>query len=124
MPLFSLMCRLLAAINLVMSNVLTSSDVPKNPADRRAWVCYQLRLRGNSLRKIASQLGVSQQAMSHSLMAPSSRCEPAIAGALGLTAEQLFPERFDGNGCRLAHTRPYQPNTRPHGRNVEEGKAA
>jgi len=107
-----------------MSNVLTSSDVPKNPADRRAWVCYQLRLRGNSLRKIASQLGVSQQAMSHSLMLPSSRCEPAVAEALGLTVQQLFPERFDGNGYRLTHIRRHQPSTRPHGRNVEDGRAA
>lgn len=111
-------------ISIVMSIVLTTLDAPKNPAERRAWVCFQLRLRGNSLSKIARQEKVSQQAVSNALMTPSCRLEQAIAEALGLTAKQLFPERFDGMGFRLAHTRLPQRTTRSDSGNVEEEKAA
>lgn len=102
----------------------TTLDIPKNPAERRAWICFQLRLRGTSLRAIARRLGVSQQAVSNALMTPSSHIEPAIAEAIGLTAQQLFPERFDDAGNRLPRTRPQHRITRPSGRNVEQEQAA
>lgn len=114
----------MAVISIVMSIVLTTLNIPKNPAERRAWVCFQLRLRGKSLSKIARAEGVSQQAVSNALMTPSSRLEQAIAEALELTAQDLFPERFDPMGFRLSHTRPVQRTTRPASRNVEEEKAA
>lgn len=107
-----------------MSIVLTTLNIPKNPAERRAWVCFQLRLRGRSLSKIARDEGVSQQAVSNALMTPSSRLEQAIAEALDLTPEQLFPERFDAMGFRLSHTRQAQRTTCPRSRNVEEEKVA
>lgn len=98
--------------------------VPKNPAERRAWVCYQLRLRGDSLSAIARRIGVSHQAVSTALMSPSKDIEQAIAEAIGLTPEQLFPERFDSTGKRLVQTRPPQRTTRPAGRNIQEECAA
>jgi len=98
--------------------------VPKNPAERRVWILGQLRLRGTSLRRLAAQEGVSPQAMSNALMCPSSHLEEVIAAALGLTVQQLFPERFDDHGNRLGWTRTQQRSTRPAGRNVEEGQAA
>ena len=107
-----------------MSIVPTTLDVPKNPAERRVWVCYQLRLRGDSLRAIARRIGVCQQAPSNALMNPSKDIEQAIAEAIGLTPEQLFPERFDATGKRLVRTRSPQRNTRPAGRNIQEECAA
>lgn len=107
-----------------MSNVPTSLNVPKNPAERRAWICYQLRLRGSSLRRIASDLGVSQQAASHALLSPSSHIEKAIAEAIGLTPETLFPERFDAAGNRLSRVREQQRTTRRRAGNVQSGEAA
>lgn len=88
------------------------------------WILGELRLRGTSLRRLAAEHGVSQQAMSHALIASSSHLEAVIAEAIGLTAQQLFPERFDEQGNRLSWTREQQRITRQFGRNVEEGRAA
>lgn len=124
MTLFRLICRLYAAMFLVMSIVLTTINAPKNPAERRGWIVWQLRLRGTSLRRLAADHGVSQQAMSHALTASSSHLEAVIAEALGLMPEQLFPERFDAQGKRLTWTRDQQRSTRTGARNVEEEQAA
>lgn len=107
-----------------MTKASTSHQVPKNPAERRLWIWVNLRLRGTSLRRLAVENGVSQQAMSHALGNPSSHLETVIAEALGLTPQQLFPERFTEDGKRLGWTREPQRNTRPAGRNVEEEAAA
>jgi len=88
------------------------------------WVVGQLRLRGTSLRRLAGEAGVSQQAMSHALTAPSSYLEAVIAEALGLTPRQLFPERFDDAGNRLHWTREPQRTTRRRAGNVQSGEAA
>lgn len=104
-----------------MSIDLSTLDIPKNPAERRAWVCYRLRVRGNSLRNIAYQQGVTRQAVSNALMSPSQLLERAIAAALDLKVEQLFPERFDATGHRLTHTRQAQRITRPLAGNVQKG---
>lgn len=101
-----------------MSSAIATLTVPKNTAERRIWICAQLRLRGNSLRRLAREQGVSHQAMSAALMAPNSHLEPVIAAALGLTPTQLFPERFDRLGNRLCGTRLPQRSTRPRAGNV------
>lgn len=101
------------------SHEQTTSDIPKNPAVRRVWVCGQLRLRGTSLRALALKEGVTPQAMSAALAAPNKHLEPVIAGALGLTPERLFPERFDAVGNRVVQTRLPQRSTRPVRAKVE-----
>lgn len=107
-----------------MSIVPTSVNVPKNPTERRVWVVIQLRLRGTSLRRLAAQTGVSQQAMSHALTGSSSHLEVVIAEALGLTPQQLFPERFTEDGIRLHWTREQQRTTRRRAGNVQSEEAA
>ena len=101
-----------------------SVNIPQNSVHRRRWVIYQLSLKGLSLRQLAIREGVTTQAMSGALMTSSSHLREVIATALGLTVQTLFPEDFDALGNRLGWTRDQQRNTRPHGRNVEEGKAA
>lgn len=86
-------------------------EIPKEPTVRRVWVCGQLRLRGTSLRMLAQAEGVTHQAMSATLAAPNVHLEPVIAGALGLTPAQLFPERFDALGNRIVQTRAPQRST-------------
>jgi len=88
-----------------MTQAPTSHEVPKEPAERRAWILYQLRRRGLSFRELARQEGVSQQAFSHACMAPSSHLERVIAEAIDLTPRDLFPERWGANGRRLTLTR-------------------
>ncbi len=99
-------------------------NIPKNPAERRGWIIWQLRNRGWSLSRIALQEGVSVQAVSGALMVPSSHLQRVIADILGLTPQQLFPEFFDAAGKRLGKTREQHRNTRVNTRNVEEGRAA
>lgn len=89
-----------------MSHAIATTDVPKNPAIRRVWICGQLRIRGASLRALAKEEGVTHQAMSAALMAPNVHLEPVIAKALDMSAEALFPERFDAAGRRVTRTRP------------------
>lgn len=79
-------------------------QVPTHPLEFRQWVITQLRLNGYSLASIAKAEGVSPQAVSHALSNPSERLENALAAALGMTVEQLFPWRFK-DGVRLHSTR-------------------
>lgn len=70
----------------------------KDPEHRRAWVIYQLSLSGNSLAAVAEQAGVKRQTMYGVFSAPYPRMEAVVASALGITPQQLFPERYDENG--------------------------
>lgn len=82
---------------------LETSSALTPPADRKFrahWVVYRLHIAASSLRKIAEEEGVTVQAVSDALRNPSSHLEDVIAGKLGLTARQLFPERFDADGSR------------------------
>lgn len=89
-----------------MTDVLTALTPPKNPADRRLWVGYHLKKRGSSLGRIAASLGVARQSVYSALMTPSERIEQAIADALEMPVQALFPERFDRSGVRIPRTRP------------------
>lgn len=107
-----------------MTNENTTLDIPKEPASRRAWVIYQLRVRGLSLSQLAADIGVSQQAMSEALMRPSSHIEPVIAKAIGVSVEQLFPERYDAAGNRLFREREPQRSSGAKARNVKGRRVA
>lgn len=98
-----------------MTTDTTTLTPPKNPAERRAWVAYQLKLRGLSLASVAASLGVCRQAVSGALMTPSERIETALAQALEIPVATLFPERFDRQGIRIPRTRPD---------NISAGRAA
>lgn len=97
---------------------------PSSPTARRAWVIYQLRLRGRSLTSLARENGVTAQAVSNALVLPSSHLEKVIAGALGLSVPALFPERFSPNGQRLTFTRAPERNMHGSGRNRRSAGAA
>lgn len=77
-----------------------SMDIPQKPAHRRAWVKFQLSLKGLTIAELGRQLGVSRPAINHALIYPNAHLEQGIAEALGVSVEQLFPERFE-NGRRL-----------------------
>lgn len=112
-------------IILDMTHNTSPLDVPKNPVARRAWILYQFRIRGLSGRQIAREQGVSPQTVSQSMMGTgSSHLQDVIAAAIGLTPQQLFPEKFDGSGCRLGNVRPPNRTTREDAGNVENRGAA
>lgn len=65
------------------------------PDTRRAWVIYQLTLRGESLASIARRKEVSRQAMQKVLTYPYPKMEKVLADFLEIAPQDLFPERYD-----------------------------
>lgn len=111
-------------INLRILITMLDNKVPREvlqkPALRRAWIKYQLELRGYSLRSYAKALGVSHPVISKAFLSPNSHIEEQLAETLGMQVHVLFPERFDAAGNRLhrtfaAHRR--QPTRAPKPRN-------
>ncbi|MQX36859.1 helix-turn-helix domain-containing protein [Roseospira navarrensis] len=88
-----------------MTHDPSNTAIPKNPAERRAWIVYRLRSLGLSLAELGRQTGVSAQAMSAACVAPNIHLEPVIAEAIGLTPQELFPERWSECGRRLTQSR-------------------
>ncbi len=112
---------------LGMSSKLPSSDIPKNPSERRAWIQYQLRLQGTNFRALGKSIGCSQQAVSQAASGlPSFDVERAIADAIGIAHATLFPEHFRDNGERIPAARPRRRKSTPPSsqRNVYSEKVA
>ena len=89
----------------LMFNPMATLDINKNtfrdPAQRRAWISYQLKLQGRSLASLARDLGVTRGAPGRALGTPYPRMERALADAVGLPVHTLFPERYSPTGQRL-----------------------
>jgi len=62
-----------------------------HPADIKA----QLSKRGYSLRDVARKYGLPEQTCSSALSGTSRQGEDAIAAALGLKPQQIWPSRFE-----------------------------
>lgn len=108
-----------------MSNAQATLDIPKNPAQRRAWICYQLRLLNLSLRDLARREGVSHQVMSVAAAGfGSSHLQEALAETLGLKPQRLFPEHYDPSGKRLGRVREKKRITRLRRGNDQSEDAA
>ncbi len=77
---------------------MNTAEIPSDPVLRWEWIKYQLRAQGTSLAKLARTLNVSGQAVKNVKRTAYPRMERAIAKALGLDVEKLWPERWDANG--------------------------
>ena len=100
-------------------------DIPKNPAVRREWIGFQLRIRGLSRAALARREGVSHQAVSAAALGGGSRhLQEVIAAAIDVTPQALFPELYDEQGNRLGVTRPPNRTTRRGGGNGKDQEAA
>lgn len=73
---------------------MTLESIVSDPDTRREWIKFQLKLRGTSYAKIGEQLGVSRHAPKLALYSSYPRMEKAIAAALDMTPEQIWPERY------------------------------
>jgi Ner family transcriptional regulator len=109
-----------------MSNRKHTLDIPTDPEARRAWVVYQLHLKHTSLAAIARSHGLSAHACGKALRVPSARMEQALAEALDLKPEVLFPERYREDGVRKIRTSGSRTNIkrRAQPRIVKESAAA
>jgi len=86
---------------------MTSLPTFNDPRQRSIWVQAQLQLAGISFAAIARVHGWNRRAVANAMQTASDPQEKAIAAALGVTQEQLFPERYDAEGNRLHHVRQH-----------------
>jgi Ner family transcriptional regulator len=71
---------------------------PTKAAPLRAWIKYQLELRGTNLQKLAEEHGLSRNAVRAALRRSYPKGERIIAAALRMKPEQLWPDRYDVYG--------------------------
>ena len=110
---------------LAMAIAPATMDIPKNPAIRREWIGFQLRIRGLSKRALARREGVSHQAVSQAALGGGSHhLQLAIATAIGLRPQDLFPELYDEHGQRLGRTRDQKRSIRPDRKHAKTENAA
>lgn len=110
-----------------MTNEPSTADIPKNPAERREWIKYRLRVQlGTSFRRVALEFGCSLNAISRAAGGyPSERMEAYLAGLLGIPQHLLFSEHYRGTvripAARPIHTKRSAPED---SRNVQTRGAA
>ncbi len=87
---------------------ITEKHIFSDPEKRRAWVLFQVKLQGRSLAQIGKENGIAtRQNIYETFRRPYPRIEKIIAEAVGLTAQELFPERYGPDGL------PNRPMGRP-----------
>jgi len=64
----------------------------------RTWVRHQLKLKGYSLAGLAREVGLSRHAPKLALNKPYPRMERLIAGAIGVTPQEIWPDRYGPDG--------------------------
>lgn len=79
----------------------TTKHLFTHPAKRRAWVRYQLTLRGLNMADIARGAGVTRSCLYQAFCKTYPRMEKVIADAVGLQPHVLWPERYDTDGLPL-----------------------
>lgn len=78
--------------------MIIQHNIPDDTTARKHWIIYQLRLRGLTLASIGREHGVCRNAPRIAFDRPYPRMERALAAAIDLKPEQLFPERYDAKG--------------------------
>jgi Ner family transcriptional regulator len=91
---------------------MNTADIPLDPALRWEWIKYQLRTNGTSLAKLARELRVTGPALKNVKRTAYPRMERAIALALDLQVEVLWPERWNADGTPN-RMRPKRPESMP-----------
>jgi Ner family transcriptional regulator len=67
---------------------------PKKADKRRAWIKYQLELRGYSFASLARELGIHRTAPGKVHTRHYPMIEAAIAAKLGMHPAEIWPERY------------------------------
>ena len=73
---------------------MKTKTLPKNPDDRRAWIQYQLRLAGYNFASLAREYSLSRTCVLSALYKRYPKMERIIAEKLGMTPEEIWPERY------------------------------
>lgn len=76
-----------------------TQDIAKDPKLRRAWIKYQIRaVNGTSMAAIAAKHEMDRRNLYMAFVRPFPRAEKILADELGMTPQQLFPERYGHHG--------------------------
>jgi Ner family transcriptional regulator len=81
-----------------MPTNIAEQELPTTPAARRAWIKFQLELRGLTLGALARKKRISRKTVQKALHFPYPKSERLIARALGLQPQQIWPERYGADG--------------------------
>lgn len=76
-------------------------NIPHEPEPRRAWIKYQLELRGYTYADIARELDCTRQSVQKAMSQGNQRIQRFVAEKLDLQPEQIWPERYDEYGTPL-----------------------
>lgn len=68
--------------------------VPSDNLQRRAWIKFQLGMRGLSIASLAEKQGVSRQAVWKAMTTSYPKMEKVIARAIGVKRKDIWPERY------------------------------
>lgn len=99
--------------------------IPSDPRMRHIWIKAELEVRNLSFSDLARGLEVAPQYVRAATSQNLRRPQEAIAKALGLPVERLFPEYFDAKGRRLGRKKQCDHNSaRICERNVEGRRIA
>ncbi len=102
---------------------ITTQKMPAQEDWHSAFIIYQLRLKGLSLRRLSRQHKYSVSSAANALRLPWPKMERLIADALGVTPQSIWPTRYhedgtpkSGRGERgLCTGAKYRGRARPNG---------
>ena len=102
----------------------TYDHIPVDLVERRLWARRELRKLGSSFVQLSRQHGRSQPWITFAFSRPNYPAEKALADALSIPIERLFPERYDAEGNRLHYHHVGRERNKPQGvRNVKDSAA-
>lgn len=81
--------------------------IPQKEPARWAVIKCQLEIKGYSLQKLATELGISRSNMVTTRKTFLYRNQKAIADKLGLTPQEIWPERYGDDGKPKYHSSRY-----------------
>lgn len=73
---------------------------PSTDEGRREWIKARLKLAGYTLGGLARELGLSRTASQRALWRSYPRMERIIAEKLGLSPQEIWPERYEARRRR------------------------
>lgn len=88
--------------------------LPKNEPERWLNIKFQLELRGYSFARLARETGVARCSMTNTKRVWLYKNMEAIAKKLGLTPQEIWPERYGDDARPKFHSSRYprESNTR------------
>ena len=103
-------------------------DTPKKPATQQDWhpayIVYQLRLKGLSLRRLSRLNGFAASSAEVVNRIAWPKMERLVAKAIGVAPQEIWPSRYNNDGTPKSGLHSRKRSTPAHERNVEVKSAA